>query len=89
MDTKGKNIQTILEIFRMIEERDPQKPPAQRELELVDSNVEMHGPASLPYGGTSRGLLPRPDQSNWGRDVDSGPSDARGAENGSPRGGDE
>jgi hypothetical protein len=50
LNAKTRNIQTILEIFRLIEERDPRKPNTQRDLELVDQHVEMNWPASLPYG---------------------------------------
>ncbi|HYL34639.1 MAG TPA: nuclear transport factor 2 family protein [Bryobacteraceae bacterium] len=65
-DLREKNIQTILDIFRMIEDRDPQKPNPQRQLELVNTNVEFHWPASLPYGGSSRGIAPLPDRPSWG-----------------------
>lgn len=66
MDTREKNIQAILEIFRLIEERDPQHPRLQQELALVDANVEFHWPASLPYGGSSRGIAPQPGRRSWG-----------------------
>jgi uncharacterized protein len=45
------NAEVMLEIFAAIERRDPQ-----RMLELCHPDVEFHWPASLPYGGTSRGL---------------------------------
>jgi uncharacterized protein len=45
------NCEVMLEIFSAIERRDPQ-----RMLELCHSDVEFHWPASLPYGGTARGL---------------------------------
>ena len=64
--SKERNIRTILEIFRLIEQRDPQRPNVAREMELVDSNVEMNWPRSLPYGGTTRGMMPRPDRPSWG-----------------------
>ena len=65
-DRKDKNIQTILEVFRLIEERDPQKPNFQRQRDLVDSNVEFYWPASLPYGGSDRGIIPTRDRPTWG-----------------------
>jgi len=43
----------MFNIFSAIERRD-----AQRFLELVHPDVEMHWPTSLPYGGTARGLTP-------------------------------
>ncbi|HEY3204081.1 MAG TPA: nuclear transport factor 2 family protein [Thermoanaerobaculia bacterium] len=47
-----RNIKAILEIFRAIEQRDPDHP---RELELIRPDVEFHWPPALPYGGTFRG----------------------------------
>ncbi len=55
-EREEKNVQVMLEIFRAIEERDPDHVNVQRELELVQPDVEFHWPPSLPYGGTSRGL---------------------------------
>src|SRR5215469_1657533 len=49
------NSKTILAIFRAIEERDGSKTS-----ELFQRDFEIHWPSSLPYGGTSRGLEPRP-----------------------------
>lgn len=65
--TMQTNVQAILEIFKLIEERDPRKPDTARELELVDPSVEMNWPASLPYGGTTRGFVPKNDAPTWGR----------------------
>jgi uncharacterized protein len=48
-----ENVQVMRHIFSAIERRD-----TQRFLELVHPDVEMHWPASLPYGGTARGLTP-------------------------------
>jgi uncharacterized protein len=48
-----ENVKVMLNIFSAIERRD-----AQGFLELVHPDVEMHWPASLPYGGTARGLTP-------------------------------
>jgi uncharacterized protein len=46
-----ENIEVMLEIFRAIERRDPQ-----RMLSLCHADVEFLWPPSLPYGGTSRGM---------------------------------
>src|SRR5713226_826390 len=53
--TREKNIEVMREIFRAIEQRDPQRMNLQRELQLVQPDVEFHWPPSLPYGGTTRG----------------------------------
>jgi ketosteroid isomerase-like protein len=50
-----KNNATILQIFRAIEERDEVQ-----FRKLVQPDFEIHWPPSLPYGGTFRGLNPRP-----------------------------
>src|SRR5262249_56372910 len=52
---KEKNVKALLEIFSLIERRDPQHPNTQRALELFEPDVEFHWPDSLPYGGTTRG----------------------------------
>jgi ketosteroid isomerase-like protein len=49
-----ENVQVMHNIFSAIERRD-----TQRFRELVHLDVEMHWPASLPYGGTARGLMPQ------------------------------
>jgi ketosteroid isomerase-like protein len=49
--TANDNIALMLEIFRAIERRDPQ-----RMLNLCHADVEFLWPPSLPYGGTSRGI---------------------------------
>lgn len=52
---EARNSIQILKIFRDIEERtDAQM------LELFQPDFEIHWPPSLPYGGTFRGLDPRP-----------------------------
>src|SRR5215813_5660248 len=48
-----ENVQVMRTIFSAIERRE-----TQRFLELVHPDVELHWPASLPYGGTARGLTP-------------------------------
>jgi ketosteroid isomerase-like protein len=48
-----ENVKVMLNIFSAIERRD-----AQGFRELVHPDVELHWPASLPYGGTARGLTP-------------------------------
>jgi uncharacterized protein len=48
-----ENVALMLEIFRAIERRD-----AGRVVELFDPDIVLDWPASLPYGGTSRGLKP-------------------------------
>ena len=50
-----RNSRTILQIFRTIEQRDDVGFRA-----LLQSDFEIHWPKSLPYGGTFRGLEPRP-----------------------------
>ena len=50
-----QNSVTILRVFRAIEERDDA-----RVQELFQPDFEIHWPPSLPYGGTFRGLAPRP-----------------------------
>lgn len=52
----GENIEVMLEIFRRIEGRSPQRPDPQGLLALCQPDVEFHWPPSLPYGGTARGL---------------------------------
>jgi ketosteroid isomerase-like protein len=46
-----ENVALVLEIFRAIEQRD-----ASRVVELFDPDIVLDWPASVPYGGTSRGL---------------------------------
>jgi ketosteroid isomerase-like protein len=53
-----KNIKTILEVFSAIERRDDR-----RFLELVDRDLEMHWPPSLPYGGTAS--IANPSSPTW------------------------
>jgi ketosteroid isomerase-like protein len=65
MSIREKNVHVMLEIFRAIEERDPQHEDLQRELALVQPDVEFHWPPSLPYGGTFRGAT-RPTGETWG-----------------------
>jgi ketosteroid isomerase-like protein len=57
MGDKEMNVQAMLEIFHLIETRDPSNQAnTQRGLELLQPDVEFHWPPSLPYGGSSRGL---------------------------------
>ena len=56
MSARDRNIQVILEIFRALEERDPNRRTAdEREEALYQPDVEFHWPSALPYGGTFRG----------------------------------
>jgi ketosteroid isomerase-like protein len=60
--TTRENAEVILEVFKAIEQRDPQ-----RFTELVDPDFEIHWPPSLPYGGTYRDLeaTARQDRPTW------------------------
>src|SRR5215813_2624492 len=51
MSTSEKNVEVMLEIFKAIENRDPQT-----RLAFFHPDVEFHWPPSLPYGGSSSGL---------------------------------
>lgn len=53
------NSETIIKIFRAIEQRNE---PQMRQ--LCQPDFEIHWPVSLPYGGTFRGLDPRPNSWN-------------------------
>jgi ketosteroid isomerase-like protein len=46
-----ENARLMLEIFSAIERRD-----ASRVATLFDADLELHWPASLPYGGVARGV---------------------------------
>ena len=46
----SSNAEVVMEVFRAIEQRDRDKL-----FELYHDEVEFHWPASLPYGGSSRG----------------------------------
>jgi ketosteroid isomerase-like protein len=59
MNNKEKNLEVILEIFNAIERRD-----ISREQDLVQPDIELHWPPSLPYGGTTRGM--KPGRPGWG-----------------------
>jgi ketosteroid isomerase-like protein len=61
---RDRNVQVMLNLFRAIEERDPQRRNAERELSLYQPDVEFHWPPALPYGGTFRGLSQR-SGANW------------------------
>ena len=65
MGKEDKNVQVMLEIFRAIEERDPNRENVQRELALVQPDVEFLWPPALPYGGTFRGATRRSGDT-WG-----------------------
>jgi ketosteroid isomerase-like protein len=56
MNTTDSNIQTVLNGFRAIEQREPNEPNMESFLQLVQPDVELCWPPSLPYGGISRGL---------------------------------
>jgi uncharacterized protein len=59
LSKEQENNNTILAIFRAIEERDAGQFRA-----LLQPDFEIHWPQSLPYGGTSRGVEPQP--RSWG-----------------------
>src|SRR5262245_58555717 len=48
-----ENVQLLIEVFSAIERRDDQ-----RFRELLNPDFEIAWPPSLPYGGTSRGVIP-------------------------------
>ena len=50
-----QNSKAILDIFRTIEQRDDTQTP-----KLFQPDFEIRWPPSLPYGGSFRGLEPRP-----------------------------
>jgi hypothetical protein len=54
-----RNIRVMLDLFKAIEERDPNHRKVERELSFYQPDVEFHWPAALPYGGTFRGLSQR------------------------------
>jgi ketosteroid isomerase-like protein len=56
---RDRNVQAMLDLFRGIEERDPNRGNGERELSFYPPDVEFHWPAALPYGGTFRGLSGR------------------------------
>jgi hypothetical protein len=53
---RDHNVQVMLELFRTIEERDPQHRNVERELSFYQPDVEFPLAPALPYGGTFRGL---------------------------------
>jgi ketosteroid isomerase-like protein len=53
---RDRNVRLMLDLFRAIEERDPNHGNAEREVSFYQPDVEFHWPAALPYGGTFRGL---------------------------------
>jgi ketosteroid isomerase-like protein len=56
MSARDRNIQVILEIFRALEERDPNRRTVDEQEEaLYQPDVEFHWPSALPYGGTFHG----------------------------------
>jgi uncharacterized protein len=58
--TVADTINIVLEAFDAVERRD-----RRRLLELYHPDVEFHWPASLPYGGSSRGADSTPGRSTW------------------------
>jgi ketosteroid isomerase-like protein len=56
----SRNVEVMLAIFAAIECRDDQ-----RFAELVQPDLELHWPPSLPYGGSTAGAAP--DGPTWGR----------------------
>jgi ketosteroid isomerase-like protein len=56
MSARDRNVRVILEIFRALEQRDPNRGNVdEREEALYQPDVEFHWPRALPYGGTFRG----------------------------------
>jgi uncharacterized protein len=60
MMSTSPNADVMREIFAAIERRD-----AGRFAELMQPDVELHWPPSLPYGGSTSG--PEPDGPTWGQ----------------------
>jgi ketosteroid isomerase-like protein len=58
VNTQDRNIEVLLDIFRALEHRDPGHPDMEQLQQLIQPEVELHWPPSLPYGGTTRGLQP-------------------------------
>ena len=56
---RDRNVRVILDLFRAIEERDPNHRNGERELSFYQPDVEFHWPGAVPYGGTFRGLAGR------------------------------
>ncbi len=54
MNSAQSNVDTMLTIFRSIEERKAQQPDFEQRLQLVHPDVEFHWPPALPYGGVHR-----------------------------------
>jgi ketosteroid isomerase-like protein len=59
MKSKEENVQVIMQIFRVVEQRDPKGMD-----ELLQPNAEFLWPAPLPYGGTWRPAAPT--HPSWG-----------------------
>jgi ketosteroid isomerase-like protein len=56
MSAGDRNVQVMLEIFRALEQRDPNRRSVdEREEALYQPDVEFRWPSALPYGGTFRG----------------------------------
>jgi ketosteroid isomerase-like protein len=56
MSARDRNVEVMLEIFRALEERDPNRRSVdEREEALYQPDAEFHWPPALPYGGTFRG----------------------------------
>jgi uncharacterized protein len=54
-----RNVRVMLDLFKAIEERDPNHRNIGQELSFYQPDVEFHWPTALPYGGTFRGLSGR------------------------------
>jgi ketosteroid isomerase-like protein len=51
---RDRNIRVMLDLFKAIEERDPNHRDVEREVSFYQPDMEFHWPAALPYGGTFR-----------------------------------
>lgn len=56
---RDRNVRVMRDLFRAIEDRNPDHRDGQRELSFYQPDVEFHWPAALPYGGIFRGLSGR------------------------------
>jgi ketosteroid isomerase-like protein len=56
---RDRNVRVMLDLFRAIQERDPNHRNGEQELSFYQPDVEFHWPSALPYGGTFHGLAGR------------------------------